>query len=208
MSAVLSRPFEQDHLKVRATALNGAGGLAKMQGDYVVARALYEESLKIKRELGNKQGIAASLRNLGCVTQEQGDYAAARALHEESLTLCRELGDKFGIAYSLLNLGHVAQAHGDYVAARALYEQGLTLFRELGTSTASPTPLTHTLSSLTRSIMLSVPPNYGGHQLPCARRLVHPGRFMSVKSTTLRSPKPAPPSANPPSPLPLKRVTQ
>src|SRR5579871_6424352 len=65
--------------------------------DYATARALYEESLAIRRELGDKNGIADSLSNLGEMAKEQGDYAAARALYEESLAIRRELGDKYGI---------------------------------------------------------------------------------------------------------------
>jgi predicted ATPase len=132
LSAVLTRSVGQGHLKARADALNGAGNLAWMQSDYVVARALFEESLTIRRELEDKQGIASSLNNLGNVTQYQGDYAAARALHEESLTIRRELGDTQGVAASLNNLGQVAIYRGDYAAARALHGESLTIRRELG----------------------------------------------------------------------------
>ena len=84
--------------------------MASDQGDYAGARALYEESLTIQRQLGNQQGIADALNNLGNVAYAQGDYAGARALHEESLTIRRQLGDQRGIADSLGNLGAVASA--------------------------------------------------------------------------------------------------
>src|SRR5205823_4155980 len=66
----------------------------------------------IKRELGDKWSIAASLGNLGHVTYSQGDYAAARSLYEESLAIGRELGDKLGIAICLVGLGGVAAGMG------------------------------------------------------------------------------------------------
>jgi predicted ATPase/class 3 adenylate cyclase/Tfp pilus assembly protein PilF len=116
----------------RAKALNGAGNLAHAQGDYAAARSLHEESLAIKRGLGDKWGIASSLNNLGIIAQEQGDYAAARSLYVEDLTLFQELGDKRGIASSLNNLGIVAQEQGDYLSASSLYEESLGLRRELG----------------------------------------------------------------------------
>jgi predicted ATPase/class 3 adenylate cyclase/Tfp pilus assembly protein PilF len=131
-SAVLSRPGAQEHLKARADALNGAGVLAWMQGDYVTASALYEESLTIFRELGDKRGIANALNNMGLVAFCQGDYTGARALHEESLATRQELGDKGGNAASLNNLGNVAREQGDYTGARALYEQSLAIRRDLG----------------------------------------------------------------------------
>jgi tetratricopeptide (TPR) repeat protein len=93
---------------------------------------LHEESLALRRELGDKRGIAASLNNLGLVMQERGDYDESRALHEESLVLRREFGDTLGIASSLGNLGLVAQGRGDYDSARDLYQESLTIRRELG----------------------------------------------------------------------------
>ena len=116
----------------RAKALNGAGGLARHQGDNAAARALYEQSLAIYRELGDRQRIAVSLNNLGVVADNQGDYSAARALHEESLAIQRELGDKWSIATSLYNLGVLANDQGDYPAAHALHEESLAIRRELG----------------------------------------------------------------------------
>jgi tetratricopeptide (TPR) repeat protein len=132
----LSQPSQssqpQSQRLFRAKALNGAGNLAYMEGDYAAARALHEESLAIKRDLGDKRGIAISLNNLGSVTHTQGDYAAARSLYEESLALARELGDKRGIAGSLNNLGGYGVMEGEYAAARSLYEESLSISRELG----------------------------------------------------------------------------
>jgi predicted ATPase len=116
----------------RATALNGAGMLAYHQGDYGRATALYEEALALKRELGDKGGIAVLLNNLGEVAYAQGDYGRATVLYEESLALRRELSDKGGIALSLRNLGNVAYEQGDYGRARALHEESLALCREIG----------------------------------------------------------------------------
>jgi predicted ATPase/DNA-binding SARP family transcriptional activator len=117
---------------IRAKALNGAGNLAYMQDDYARARALHEESLALRRELGDMRGIAISLNNLGNVAEVQGDYTRARALLEESLALDRQLGDIWGLAGSLSNLGRVAQVQGDYAWARTLQEESLALRRDLG----------------------------------------------------------------------------
>jgi predicted ATPase/DNA-binding SARP family transcriptional activator len=116
----------------RAKALNGAGALARSQGDFIAARSLGEESLRICRELGDQQGIALSLNNLGIVAKDQGDYEGARALYEESLAIRRRLGDQHGIAASLYNLGDVARVQVGYEGARALYEESLAISRQLG----------------------------------------------------------------------------
>jgi predicted ATPase/class 3 adenylate cyclase len=116
----------------RAKALNGAGVLARNQGDYAAARMLSLQSLEIKRELGDRQGIAASLNNLATLALSQGDYATARPHYEESLAIERQLGNRQGITSSLMGLGNVALEQGDYAAARTLYTECLRIKRELG----------------------------------------------------------------------------
>jgi predicted ATPase/class 3 adenylate cyclase len=116
----------------RAKALHGTGTLAWQQGDYRTARALFEESLRLRRELGDKKGIAASLNNLGGIAYEQGDYHNARLLFEGSLAIQRERGDKWGVSAALGNVGLAALQEGDYEGARALQEETLALHRELG----------------------------------------------------------------------------
>ena len=115
----------------RAKMLNAAGHLAQLQGDYPAARARHEESLAIRRQLGDQRGVAFSLNNLANVSNEQADYDLARSLYEESLAIRRQLGDRRGIAISLGNLGLVARAQGDLLSARALHEESLAIMREL-----------------------------------------------------------------------------
>jgi non-specific serine/threonine protein kinase len=115
-----------------AKALNGAGLLARNQSDHAAAQSLYEESLGICRDLGNKHGIASALHGLGGTSHNQGDFTIARSQYEESLTIHRELGDKQGIASALNLLGLLACHQGDYVTARSLVEESLAVHRELG----------------------------------------------------------------------------
>jgi Tetratricopeptide repeat len=73
---------------------------------------MYEESLSMLRELGDKWGITIVLLNLGHVAHSQGDYATARSMYKESLSMQRELGDKRGCAECLAGLGGVAAGMG------------------------------------------------------------------------------------------------
>ena len=86
---VLGKAGAQERTQERADVLNAAGVLAYHQGDYPAARALHEESLAIRRELGHRPGIGASLGNLGNVAFNQGDYPASTALQEQSLAIRR-----------------------------------------------------------------------------------------------------------------------
>ena len=88
--------------RVRSTTL---GSLAFEQGDYPAAQTLYEESLAVWRELGDRRGAAGLLGNLALVARECGDLVAARTLAQESLTLSREVGDQGRVADALSILG-------------------------------------------------------------------------------------------------------
>jgi tetratricopeptide (TPR) repeat protein len=128
----------------RAKALHGAGVMAWQQGDYSGARARLEESLALRRELGDRTAIAETLTNLGIVAHDQGNLRLDQEQHEEALSIRRELGDRWGIAVSLENLGVNAYEQGDYASARALLEESLTISREL----ATPWGIAINLSSL------------------------------------------------------------
>jgi predicted ATPase/DNA-binding XRE family transcriptional regulator len=118
-------------IPARAEALNGAGALARIQADYEQAQKWLEESLTLRRELGDKKGTADTLINLGTVAFDRGDYPRSAALDDESLSLSRELGDTWGIALALNNLGVTVRAQGDLAEAASLGEESLGLFREL-----------------------------------------------------------------------------
>lgn len=109
--------------------------------DDPTARALFEESLAIRRELGFE--IAIALNRIGSLAARQGDYAAARPLHEEGLALCQQSGAKDGVAQSLEGLADVARLQGDHAQALSLYKRSLTVWRELGEEPEFLQPLEH-----------------------------------------------------------------
>ena len=97
----------------------------------------------IRRELGDRLGIALALGNLGMVALSQGNSQEARSLHEESLAIRRELGDRPGIAETLLNLGDVARSEEEFASAAVLYQESLEINRELGDKSRAATALHH-----------------------------------------------------------------
>jgi non-specific serine/threonine protein kinase len=128
----LLRHSPKEISSARAKVLNWAGNLAYCQADYAPASALHEESLEIRRKLGDRKGISASLNNLGILAQWQGDFKKAKACYEECLKVEREFGDRAGIAGSLSNLGGLCEMRGEFGEARVYYEQSLEIRRELG----------------------------------------------------------------------------
>lgn len=129
---VLAKDRVEEHAQEHANALGAAGLLAYRQVDYAVARALLEQSLAIRRRLGDRKGIGVTLGNLGMIASDEGDLAAALALHGESLAIARELGNRVGVAASLANLGIASQGQGDSAAARERFVECLEIWRDLG----------------------------------------------------------------------------
>ena len=131
LARLLTRPEAGARTITRALALNGAGNLAYNQGDYATAEACHQESLEIRGELGDRQGIAGSLNNLGLIARDRGDFARAIALFEEAVGINRTLGNRTWEAINLGNLGIALHEADDLARARALLDESLGIFRSL-----------------------------------------------------------------------------
>ncbi len=88
----LSKTGDQARMQERKKALNGAGGLAWMQGDYAAARAYLKESLTIKREIKDQWGIAHSLEAFASLAAKESDTERAAALWGAAEALREEIG--------------------------------------------------------------------------------------------------------------------
>jgi len=115
--------------RVQALRLGCEGRRAQWCGEYAEAAALYERSLTIYRELGDRQGIATLLHLRGSMAEYQGDDAATRRYWEESLETFRELDDQIGIGDTVGALGYAAYRRGDFCTA--LRAEGLEALAEL-----------------------------------------------------------------------------
>lgn len=112
--------------------LNSAGVLDFQTGAYGRARQLLAGAVTLRRTIGDKVELSASLTNLGNVLCLQGDFERGGELFEESLTLGRELDDSWDVAAALNNLGNVSKALGEDERAAERFEESLSLFRDLG----------------------------------------------------------------------------
>ena len=128
----LERTGMVENMSVRANALQGAGVLAWLQGDYAMARDHLEQSMRLWQELENDRGVAYALTYLGMMTLYQDKDEETRSLHEKGLAIFREADDQWGLALTLRNLGAVALFQGDFGRAHSLYEKSLAIFREVG----------------------------------------------------------------------------
>jgi predicted ATPase/class 3 adenylate cyclase len=128
LDRVLALEADCDKLEPRARGLEAAGGIAYWMGNMPVARAYYERSLELRRQLGEPRGIAEALYNLAFPIFIGGtDNLKAVELLDAGLALYRQIGDRRGIAKCLW-----AQASQDETQdARPRLLEAMSIFREL-----------------------------------------------------------------------------
>jgi predicted ATPase/class 3 adenylate cyclase len=110
-----------------AATLHDLGEIAQAQGQYEHALGLHEESLALRRQLGDKRGIAHALSGLADLAVRTGDLPRATALYEEVLKTAREVQDASLAGYALVNLAHIARLQANGARAAVLLCQGLSL---------------------------------------------------------------------------------
>jgi tetratricopeptide (TPR) repeat protein len=97
----------------QALALENLGTLTRLHpGDPEGARRLHEQSLAIRRALGDRLGVADSARYIALLALSTGEIGTARQLHEERLRIERELGNVAHVAEALTDLGEIALVEG------------------------------------------------------------------------------------------------
>jgi tetratricopeptide (TPR) repeat protein len=125
-------PREERMNRSLATVLHSLGSIRYLLEENNEARRLYQDSLKIFQELGDKSGVSTSLHQLGNLAYVTGDLAEARRFYQDSLKIFQELEDKSGVSTSLHQLGNLAYDTGDFSEARRFYQDSLKIFQELG----------------------------------------------------------------------------
>ena len=134
VSAALALPHAADHPEARADALSAAAGLAYWQGAADQSRVHYEEEIALRRELGDRRGLAEALYGISftwTITElaDQRDAEAGAALIEEALAIFREIGDDLGAGRCEWALGNVAYGQRRFAEARQHAVNALAIFR-------------------------------------------------------------------------------
>jgi tetratricopeptide (TPR) repeat protein len=108
------------------------GMLLLQQGELDAALALFERSLAIWRDLGDRDQQARELNSLGGTHRKLGDLDASRSLLEDSAAISRQIGSEVRLATALTNLGQVESAAGNYDRATQVLQEALALSRKQG----------------------------------------------------------------------------
>ena len=132
LSALLALPGSAAPSAARAKAVFAAGVLAGGQRDYRGEVPLFNESLEIYQELGDRRGMAIAMNAIAIVHKDQGEFVESRRMFEEICAIWMDLGDSLPHARALSNLASILKEQGDIVAALARYDEALAIFRQLG----------------------------------------------------------------------------
>jgi predicted ATPase len=124
-------------MAARATALAGAAWLASDQHDFAPAAALFEQSVALRRALGQVDGMIDPLVNNAQQARAEGNYRWAEALLEEADIQQRALDDhgswrRGGAGWVLRMLSLVRRERGDYAGATVALEECLALHHASG----------------------------------------------------------------------------
>jgi tetratricopeptide (TPR) repeat protein len=117
--------------------LNNRGYALMTQGEFALARSLLDESLELRRELGEKRGVAITLSTVAELALAEGHLEQAVVALEEALELCRELGNVTIEAFLLSELGLAALYGGEHESAGQFFRQSLERCKELGDRTTT-----------------------------------------------------------------------
>jgi predicted ATPase/class 3 adenylate cyclase len=96
------------------------------------ARDAHEEALALRREIGDLEGVGASLNNLAWIAIRSGDVERAEPLARETVTLAEARGDQWAIVLAHSLLATVALGRGEVARAAVLAQKALRLCVELG----------------------------------------------------------------------------
>lgn len=119
----------------RARALIGQGRIAKSQGEFYVALAVYRRALEIFRSLDEVQGQTMALHNMGSCFTAIGELKLARDHYEAALDLATIEAKR---AVTLSHLATLDDLEGNHALARQNFRAALVLrMSNLGESTAS-----------------------------------------------------------------------
>jgi DNA-binding SARP family transcriptional activator len=97
-----------------------------------VVPAEADESLAIKRRLGDILVVADTLNKQAITAQKQAQFASAEMLYVQALEHYQQVGSEEGIALVLHNLGELALLQDDNVAAEACFRESLRMRCALG----------------------------------------------------------------------------
>ena len=99
----------------------GMGMEESVQGNYEVAKQLFEDGLKIFRRLRNRNFQTVLTSELGHIARRTGDINQAKNIYKETLRTWQDLGNRAAISHELECFGFLAIAEEEPQRALKLF---------------------------------------------------------------------------------------
>ncbi len=128
----LARTRPEDRSVSRCRGLADVGQFCAFMGNYAEARGFLEESLRLARELGDRNRIAAVLQPLGQACLGEGDVERGGRYSAEAIEVARTVGNPRQLASALNGHAQWLRQRKDLVGAERLYTEVVDISRGLG----------------------------------------------------------------------------
>ncbi|MCD9032269.1 protein kinase [Luteimonas sp. Y-2-2-4F] len=112
-------------------------------GQTAEAEAQYRQAVELRGALGNRRGVAISLRNLAGVRALRGDFDEAAEHLAQALALLRATGNRGELAATENELGLLEEERGDHRAALDAYRRALAAWEASGDAHGVAETLNH-----------------------------------------------------------------
>ncbi|HUK24869.1 MAG TPA: tetratricopeptide repeat protein [Terriglobales bacterium] len=132
LTRALNLAIQLDNQEEKAAILQATGIAYRMLSKPEDALRNYQESLAIKRQIGDKRGAGSSLEEMASVQETLGHPDEALASYKQALALRREIGDKVGIGNTLIDMGSFYKNRGKGEEALKDFNDALQVERDLG----------------------------------------------------------------------------
>jgi tetratricopeptide (TPR) repeat protein len=124
----LPAPTDED-LENKAYTLNNISQIYDARGDTDTALKYLEQSLKIRRQIGDKSGEGTTLNNIGGIYQDRGDNDKALEYLVQALNICRQIGDIYQEGVTCFNVAQILEEAGEIEEAVRLVERTVEIDR-------------------------------------------------------------------------------
>jgi len=124
-----------DNNEAKAQVLQATGMAYELLNKSDEALGNFRQSAEINKKLGNKGGVANSLREIANVQASMGQSDAALTSYQQALEIDREIGAKKNIGATYVDLGVLFEGRGQFDKALQYYKDSLQIQRDLGDET-------------------------------------------------------------------------
>ena len=116
----------------RALALNTMGRVYYAMQQYDEAMDLWQRSLDLARDIGDRAGESRTMLNFGLLCLTRGEPDKASIYFRDSLDISKELGHRRAAARAYNGIGEASCLRGQYREALAYCQKALELHRGIG----------------------------------------------------------------------------